>query len=186
MLDALRDTDWSPRSLRRKRRDIEAARRRVEIDTCSAPRPRAVAVALGVTLDTYYGIIRDASLSQLLSLDELASTSGTNIGPIDENPLPDAALEHEETLRALMAGVHALPECDHTLLRLLYAEEYLLREIAELLAVTESRVCQIHKRIIEKLRVVTRKNLNGRVNSAGVTSRRQCRSRALPAPAASG
>jgi RNA polymerase sigma factor for flagellar operon FliA len=192
MLDSLRDGDWSPRSLRRRLRDIEAARRRVEIETCAAPRPRVVAEALGLTLEKYHGALRDSDLALVMSLDqEKAASAAAFIEPVDENPLPDEALEHEQALRAAMAGLSALPEYDHTVLWLYYEKEYLLREIATLLALTESRVCQIHKRIIEKLRAAMRGNpaapgnLTARLRPAGAFSR-PYRSRALPARAASG
>jgi RNA polymerase sigma factor for flagellar operon FliA len=186
MLDSLRDADWGPRSLRRRLRDIEAAQRRVELDTCDAPRPRAIAAALGVTLDAYHRTLRDSNLAVLMSLDEPAGDAGArHLEPVDENPPPDEALEHEEALRAVMAGLSALPEFDHTILSLYYEKEYLLREIATILGLTESRVCQIHKKIIERLRVATRGNLN-RLMPAAAFSRRPDRSRALSARVASG
>jgi RNA polymerase sigma factor for flagellar operon FliA len=186
MLDSLRDADWSPRSLRRRLRDIEAARRGVEVDTCARAQPRVIAAALGLNLKTYYRALRDSNLALVMSLDELASVAGDAfIEPIDEKPLPDEALEHEQALRAVMAGRSALPEFDQAILSLYYEQEYLLREIAALLALTESRVCQIHKRIIERLRFVLRSLPNGRLKP-GASSHRPYRSRALPVHAASG
>jgi RNA polymerase sigma factor for flagellar operon FliA len=187
MLDSLRDADWSPRSLRRRLRDIEAARQLIEADTCAAARPRLIAEALGLDVETYHRALRDSNLALVMSLEEQASLAGVAfIEPIDESPLPDEAVEHEQAVRAVMAGLSALPECDHNILWLYYQEEYLLREIAALLALTESRVCQIHKRIIEGLRAALRSNPNGRLKPASAFSRRPYRSRALPAHAVSG
>jgi RNA polymerase sigma factor for flagellar operon FliA len=187
MLDSLRDADWSPRSLRRRLREIEAARRCVELQTCAAAPPRVIAAALGLNVETYYRALRDSNVALVISLDEqIAAAGGAFLEPIDENPLPDEALEREQALRAVMAGLSTLPEFDHSILWLYYEEEYLLREIAALLALTESRVCQIHKAIIERLRAALRSNPDGRLKPPAAFSRRPYRSRVLPAHAASG
>jgi RNA polymerase sigma factor for flagellar operon FliA len=186
MLDFLRATDWSPRSLRRRMRDIEAAHQR--LDACDAPRPRAIAKALGMTLDAYHRTLRDSSFALMISLDQETSAAGAEFfEPIDQSPRPDEELEYEQALHALTAAIDALPESDHTVLRLYYEQEYLLRDIAAVLALTESRVCQIHKRIIEQLRIVTRRNpSNKRLRPPATFPRRPYRSRALPARAPCG
>jgi len=178
MLDSLRDDDWSPRSLRRRLRDIEAARRRLEIGASAPAGPRVIAAALGIPLETYYGALRDEDWALMVSLDEPGSgTQAAFIEPIDATPQPDEALELEQALHAVREGLHTLPEFDHTILRLYYEEDFLLREIATLLGVTESRVCQLLKQIIARLRVVMRSE---------PFARRPYRSPGLPARAASG
>lgn len=187
MLDSLRDADWGPRSLRRRLRDIETARRGVEKLTGAPPRPRVVADALGITLETYHDALRDEDWAAMVSLDELASVAeAAQLEAIDATPGPDEALEREQAVRAVRKSLHALPEFDHTILRLYYDEEYLLREIASLLDVTESRVCQIHKQIIARLRVVMRNEPGGRGSAYWARPTRPYRSRELPARAASG
>jgi RNA polymerase sigma factor for flagellar operon FliA len=183
MFDSLRAADWRPRSLRRRQRDIEAAQRRIEVHTGAAAAPRVIAAALGVTLERYYGTVRDSDAAAVLSLEEQASAVNE---PIDGNPRPDEALEHEQAIRAVTAGLRGLPPFDQTVLRLYYEQGFLLREIGSRLAVTESRVCQIHKRIIARLRVALRDDLDGHFKEKGAFSRRPYRSRVLPAPASSG
>ncbi len=158
ILDAARRSDWSPRSLRRRLRDIEGARRRLELQTGDAPTAAAVAEAVGITRDQYYRAMRDYSASVQLSLDEpLPAESGQAWAePADDNPGPAEAAEREETLLAMTAAIEALPEHERAILLLYYGEEHLMREIGATFDVSESRICQIHKRTIERLRAATR------------------------------
>lgn len=158
MLDSLRDADWSPRSLRRRLREIEAAHRRIECATFRAATPPALAEALGVPLEHYHRTLRDANLAEVLSLDEpqARDLSGSPAEPVDEGPQPDQALEHEEAIRVLIGGMDTLSPLERTMLRLYYEEDCAMREIGLALKLSESRVCQIHKRVLERLRILTR------------------------------
>jgi len=178
MLDSLREEEWRPRSLRRRLRDIEAARRQVETMTAAPPRPRVIAATLGIPLETYFDALRDEYRALMISLDAPGSTAeGDVLAPIDDAPQPDEALEREQAMRAVRQGLQALPGLDQAILRLYYEEEYLLREIAALLNLTESRVCQILKEIIARLRLAMR---------IDAFARRPYRSPVPPARAASG
>jgi RNA polymerase sigma factor for flagellar operon FliA len=160
MFDFLRDIDWSPRSLRRRVRDIEVASRRIEVDTCEAARPHAIAAALGLPLEAYYRAIRDSNWVLVVSLDEEQLAGRPFTEPVDQNRWPDEELEHDEAISAVIAGIDALSDFDYTIFWLYYEEEYLMREIGDILALSESRVCQILKRIIERLRIATRSDLS--------------------------
>lgn len=168
MFDFLRDIDWSPRSLRRRVRDMEVASRRIEVDTGEAARPHAIAAALGLSLEAYYRAIRDSDWVLVVSLDEeQASVAGRPFTePVDQNRWPDEELEHDEAITAVIAGIDALSDFDYTVLWLYYGEEYRMREIGVILALSESRVCQILKRIIERLRIATRSDLKLRLAPA--------------------
>jgi RNA polymerase sigma factor for flagellar operon FliA len=157
MLDASRRSDWSPRSLRRRLRDIEAAKRRLELRTGDARSACAVAEAAGITLDQYYRAMRDFSASVQLSLDEPLPADGRRkwLEPADENPGPAEDAEREEVLRRMTTALDALPDHERAILLLYYGEELLMREIGVALAVSESRICQIHKRSINRLRAAT-------------------------------
>jgi RNA polymerase sigma factor for flagellar operon FliA len=157
ILDAARRSDWSPRSLRRRLRDIEAARRGLELKTGDAPTAAAVAAAVGITLEQYFRALRDFSASVQLSLDEPLPAEGGRawVEPADDNPGPAEAAEREEVLHAMTAAIEALPEHEREVLLMYYGEEYLMREIGATFAVSESRICQIHKRTIERLRAAT-------------------------------
>jgi RNA polymerase sigma factor for flagellar operon FliA len=159
ILDAARRSDWSPRSLRRRLRDIEAARRRLELLTGDSPTAAAIAVAAGITLDQYHRDMRDFSVSVQVSLDEpmpVEEDDRSWAEPADDNPGPAEAVEREEVWHAMTTAIDALPEHEREILLLYYGEEYLMREIGATLDVSESRICQIHKRTIERLRVATR------------------------------
>ncbi len=157
ILDASRRSDWSPRSLRRRLRQIEAAKRRLQLETGELPPARAIAAAAGITLDQYYRAMRDLSLSVQLRLDQPLPVDGgrTSVEPVDDNPGPAEAAEREEVLRAMTAAIDALPDHERVILLLYYGEQFLMREIGALLAVSESRICQIHKRTIRQLRAAT-------------------------------
>jgi len=163
MLDSLRQSDWGPRSLRRRLRAIERVQQRIELRMCATARPAAIAEALGVTLESYYRTICDSSLSQLLSLDECGEPGPSRVWlqPVDRGPRPDEELEQEEAMLAMQSGIDALPEFERAVLLLYYDGELLLREIGVIFAMSESRVCQILKRIIGRLRIVTRRILEG-------------------------
>jgi RNA polymerase sigma factor for flagellar operon FliA len=157
ILDAARRSDWSPRSLRRRLRDIEGAKRRLELKTGDSPTAAAIAEAVGITLDQYYRAMRDFNASIQLSLDEPLAAEGRRgwAEPADGNPGPAEAAEREEVLHAMTAAIDALPEHERAVLLLYYGEECLMREIGATFAVSESRICQIHKRTIERLRAAT-------------------------------
>lgn len=143
MLDSLRKSDWSPRSLRRRARNIARAQQSLERDTCNAARPPAIAAAAGLPLEKYHETIRDCNLSMLLRLDELASPLGeARSGAVDANPRPDEELEQEQARYAMHSEIEQLPESERIILLLYYDEELLLREIGVVLKLTESRVCQ--------------------------------------------
>jgi RNA polymerase sigma factor for flagellar operon FliA len=154
ILDASRRSDWSPRSLRRRLRQIEAAKRRLEIQTGELATAGAIAAAAGITLDKYHRAMRDFSLSVPLRLDEPPAVDGRRpwAEPVDDSPGPAEAAEREQALRAMAAAIDALPDHERTILLLYYGEQLLMREIGVVLAVSESRICQIHKRTIERLR----------------------------------
>jgi RNA polymerase sigma factor for flagellar operon FliA len=157
ILDSSRRSDWCPRSVRRRLRSIAGARLRIERENCGAANPRAIAEAVDITLDQYFYAVRDSHLSVQLSLDEPASPGpGRACGePVDGNPGPVDELMREQIQRALAAAVEVLPEQERVIFLLYHEQDYLMREIGFMLAVSESRVCQIHKQTIERLRAAT-------------------------------
>jgi len=157
ILDASRRSDWSPRSLRRRLRDIEGAKRRLELRTGDTPTAAAIAAAAGITLEQYHRAMRDFSASVQLSLDEPLPAEGRRawVEPMDGNPGPAEDAEREQVLHRMTVAIDALPEQERAILLLYYGEELLMREIGEMLAVSESRICQVHKRSLDRLRVAT-------------------------------
>lgn len=154
MLDYLRKPYWGPRLTHRRLRDIEQARRRVEVETNGLTKPAAIAGELGIPLTQYYRTLDDAGASKLLSLDRMVPSEAgcARDELVDDHAGPAEELEQEQRRRAVSAAMDSLPENERVILLLYYEEECLFREIGDRFAISESRVCQIHKQAIERLR----------------------------------
>jgi RNA polymerase sigma factor for flagellar operon FliA len=158
ILDSLRRSDWGPRSLRRRLRDIDDAKLCIEQRTGEAANARSIAESVGMTLDAYFRAMQYFSQSIHMSLDEPPpyGFGQAYADPTDGSAGPAEKLEQEEARSTIAAAIAALPETERVVLLLYYDEEFLMREIGERFSVSESRICQIHKRMIERLRAATR------------------------------
>ncbi len=153
MLDEIRKSDWTPRSLHRKLRQIAEAIRAIETAKSRDARDAEVAERLGLSLDAYHQVLQDASGHRIFSFEDLLAGSesvseGLN-GKFD-GPLED--LEHEQFRDMLAKAIAGLPEREKLVMALYYDEELNLRQIGEVLNVSESRVCQIHGQAVVRLR----------------------------------
>ncbi|GAA2855610.1 hypothetical protein GCM10010472_11140 [Pseudonocardia halophobica] len=154
MLDELRAQDWVPRTARARRREAERARERLETRLGRTADDREIADELGVGLRELRGMLQHR---QLVSVEALESGGEVQV-PVaelvaDESaPDPLEVVEHGETVRELALAVGALGERDREVVRLYYLENRTLAEIGRLLGVTESRVCQLHSRLVTRLR----------------------------------
>lgn len=160
MLDELRQNDWAPRSVRRTQRAIDAAIHALEQRLGRAPREREVAKALGVSLDEYQAMLLEARSGHVVSFDELEEAHGDELArqPADASCEPQARVEDRRLREGLVAAIEALPERERQLMSLYYEEDLNFREIAAVLGVTESRVCQMHAQAVARLR----ERVNGR------------------------
>jgi RNA polymerase sigma factor for flagellar operon FliA len=155
MLDGLRQADWLPRGLRKSLRQVEAMIAKLEQQQGRAPTEVELAAALNVSLADYQQLLQDARGYQLVSSEDLQ-------GPGDENfvdhycadnrpdPLQSLLADHER--RTLIAAIEDLPEREQKVMALYYEQEMNLREIGEVLGVSESRICQLHSQAIARLR----------------------------------
>jgi RNA polymerase sigma factor for flagellar operon FliA len=157
MLDGLRDNDWVPRGVRREMRRVEEAIHKLEHEHGRAPSEGELALALGMAIGDYQKLLQEARGHQLIYLEDLADDQDESFldrhyaGPALADPA--ALLEDIDTRRALISGIEALPEREKTVMALYYDEDLNLKEIGEVLGVTESRVCQLHSQAIARLRV---------------------------------
>jgi RNA polymerase sigma factor FliA len=157
MLDGLRDNDWVPRSVRREMRRVEEAIHRLEHEHGRPPSEGELAAALGVTLGEYQKVLLEARGHQLIYLEDLSGEQDESYldrvcaAPATSDPV--AELEGADIRRALARGIEALPEREKTVMALYYDQELNLKEIGEVLGVTESRVCQLHSQAVARLRV---------------------------------
>jgi RNA polymerase sigma factor for flagellar operon FliA len=157
MLDGLRENDWVPRGVRREMRRVEEAIHRLEHEHGRPPSEGELAGALGMPIAEYQKLLHEARGHQLIYLEDLADDHDESYldrncaGPALTDPL--ALLEDLDMRRELMAGIEALPEREKTVMALYYDEELNLKEIGEILGVTESRICQLHSQAVARLRV---------------------------------
>lgn len=154
MVDELRSGDWAPRSVHRKVREASEAMRALEQKLGHAARETDIAETLGVSLDDYRQTMADAVQCQMLSLDTPRDSDDDEAWQIeDQNSLsPAEQLQGREFKQALAEAIAKLPEKEQLVLSLYYRDELNLREIGEVLNITESRVCQIHGQALVRVR----------------------------------
>lgn len=155
MLDELRQSDWLPRSARKALRQIEVAMNVLEQRMGRAPTEREVADELHVSLGDYQQMLLDARGCQLLHYEDMQTGEDEDFFErhcADDSPEPFANL-HDERFRAkLIEAISMLPEREKLMMAMYYEEELNLREIGEVLGVSESRVCQLHSQAMARLR----------------------------------
>jgi RNA polymerase sigma factor for flagellar operon FliA len=151
ILDELRRADFLPRGRREKVRGLDRAVAALEQRAGVAPAPEEIARELGVSLDEVDEILLSARSAGTASLDEDVSSSLLEKLSDPRCSDPRGSVERRETKELLVAAIAGLCEQERTVVTLYYAEELLLREIAEVLGLTESRVSQIHTRALYRL-----------------------------------
>jgi RNA polymerase sigma factor for flagellar operon FliA len=155
MLDGLRENDWLPRNLRRELRRIEGAISQLEHEHGRAPSERELAEALGMTLPDYQRTLQDARGHQLVYFEDFAGEGDEDFLErhfTDNDADPANILEDKNTKEMLVKAIGNLPERESLMMALYYEQELNLREIGEVMGVTESRVCQLHSQAIARLR----------------------------------
>jgi RNA polymerase sigma factor for flagellar operon FliA len=158
VLDAVRRQDPLPRSLRRSTRQVEQAAQELATQLGRWPAPKELALKLGTSAEAVQEIQQHAS-SRFVSLEHTLQEAAQNgdrqrFDPVDPDDRgdPARAAEQSAALRALRRAVDRLSERDQVILRLRYEEARPFHEVGRLLGLSESRVCQIHKRILRQLR----------------------------------
>jgi RNA polymerase sigma factor for flagellar operon FliA len=160
IIDELRSMDWVPRSVRARARDIERTIATLESKLTRAPTDEEIARHLGITEEEFQDSLLEISRTSIAALDELWSSSASGGDPIAlidtiEDPgaaEPQRAMAHTELREALGEAIARLPEREKLVVTLYYYEELTLREIGEVLGVTESRVSQLHTKAILRLK----------------------------------
>jgi len=157
ILDALRALDWVPRAVRQKARELERVFVELENRLARVPEDEEVAKALGITLKDYHTLLLKIRGTSILSLEEfLPNEKGHDIALLDtlKDGGPDAThvIESSEVKTTLAAAVESLPPQERTVISLYYFEGLTLKEIKNVLEVSESRVSQIHAQAVIRLR----------------------------------
>jgi RNA polymerase sigma factor for flagellar operon FliA len=157
ILDDLRSRDWIPRSVRAKGRRMAQAVAVLERELRRTPAPSEVALCLGIDLTTYWNWRGAVDGGLLVSFDGTAGGTGgalTLEETLDDPsaPAPGDELQRDEEAQGLRRAIGTLPEKERLVLSLYYYEELNLRQIAEVLHVTESRISQIRTQALRRLR----------------------------------
>lgn len=153
MLDELRKSDWTPRSVHRKVRELTEATRQVEYESGGDADSAEVMRRLGIDSNEYNQILADAATSRVLSLSGSENEDGASMDVADTASLgPAEGLEDNGMREALAEAIEQLPEREKLVMSLYYDEELNLKEIGAVLGVSESRVCQIHGQAVVRLR----------------------------------
>lgn len=160
MLDELRENDWMSRSSRKSQKDIEQAVRRAEQKAGRCATESEIARELQMELADYQSLLGKVRGAQLVYLEDMGHASdedGGSDGFLDRN-VADAGADPVTLLReqgirsALVAAIKLLPEREQHIMGMYYEEDMNLKEIAAVLGVTESRVCQLHSQAVARLR----------------------------------
>ncbi len=153
MLDEVRKGDWAPRSVHRKSRKVAEAIKVIEARTGKDAKDSEIAKALDIDLNAYYAILQDASGSRLFSYDDIMEGDDSAIeSAAGELPGPCDGLQRDTFKAHLAKAIDMLPAREKLVLALYYDEELNLKEIGEVIGVSESRVSQIHSQAALRLR----------------------------------
>ncbi len=155
MLDELRGADWLPRSLRRDMRKIETAISRLQQKLGKAPSETEIAKELGVALPEYQQMLQEGRGAQLLYYEDFHGEGDEDFFErfefsSDSNPLE--LLQDGRFRAALVEAIERLPERERQMMGMHYEQDMNLREIGEVMGVSESRVCQLHSQAVARLR----------------------------------
>jgi RNA polymerase sigma factor for flagellar operon FliA len=160
IIDELRSLDWVPRSVRQRAREIERANAKLEHRLQRAPNDEEMAAELGISVDDFQDALLQISHSTIAALDELWTvndSSGDQVSLLDtitdeSAPDPASLVDQTELKDRVADAIARLPEREKLVIALYYYENLTLREIGEVLGVTESRVSQLHTKAILRLR----------------------------------
>lgn len=161
MLDELRESDWMSRGSRKSQRDIEAAMRRIEHRLGRTPKESEIAAELGMSLPDYQSLLGKVRGTQLLYLEDLSGRNEDDDSYLDRHVADSEAdplnvLRDQKLRQALVAAIKLLPEREQYIMSMYYEQDMNLKEIAAVLDVTESRICQLHSQSIARLRAKMR------------------------------
>jgi len=157
VMESLRARDWAPRSLRRQGREIARTIGELEMQLGYPPSDDEIAEALQMDVAEYHEVLGNISGTLVLSLDEIMENQ-PHLRPkpikLDQDisyKNPADALEQAEIQQMIAQAIEQLPEREKHIIALYYQEDLTLREIGEVLGVTESRICQVHAQAISRL-----------------------------------
>lgn len=164
IMDELRKLDWAPRLLRKKAREIDKKHKELEDKLGRVATDEEIAKALHISVSDLNGVYSDLNSTSFLSLDEVWQNDDgnkpiTRLQTIEDSLVTDQFqfVYTNEVKELLAKAIKELPEKERMVVVLYYYENLTLREIGEVLNVSESRVCQIHTKVVTRLRSYLKK-----------------------------
>lgn len=157
ILDQIRKMDWIPRTIRQKQKKIDSVIREIEQETGHAASDEEIAKALGITDDEYEEWQSQMKITGLVSLNEYIE-QGSDVSQdysrhtTSQFTSPEESIEKEELTKVLGEALELLTEKERKVITLYYYEELTLKEISNVLEVSESRVSQLHTRALQKMK----------------------------------
>jgi len=144
MLDELRRNDWAPKSVHKKHRDLMKVVSNIETKTGREAKPKAVAQEMGISLDEYFELIQETNNCRIINFVDLGTDDDSLHGDSNVSPLnPVEGMQKQQFREQLVSAINVLPKREKLIVSLYYDEELNLREIGEVLDVSESRVSQL-------------------------------------------
>ena len=161
MIDELREGDWMSRGGRKSQKDIEEAVRRLEHRLGRSPLESEIAKQMGITLDEYQTLLNKVRGTQLVYLEDMGRGGDDEEGFLDrfvsdKDGDPMKTLRDQRMRQGLVDAIQSLPEREQYIMSMYYEHDMNLKEIAAVLDITESRVCQLHSQSVARLRAKLR------------------------------
>ncbi|WP_295956232.1 RNA polymerase sigma factor FliA [Rhodoferax sp.] len=161
MIDELREGDWMSRGSRKSQKEIERAVQRLEQKLGRSPLESEIAIELEMTLPDYQELLGKVRGTQLVYLEDMNGGADDGAGFLDRHVADETAdpvnLLRDHRLRAsLVEAIKTLPDREQYIMSMYYENDMNLKEIAAVLEITESRVCQLHSQSIARLRAKMR------------------------------
>jgi RNA polymerase sigma factor for flagellar operon FliA len=161
MIDELRENDWMSRGSRKSQKEIEAALTRLEHRMGRTPSESEIAAELGMSLDDYHTLLYKVKGTQLVYLEDMTGGSEGDDSFLDRHMVDSDAdplqmLRNQRLRESLVQAIKHLPEREQYIMSMYYENDMNLKEIAAVLGITESRVCQLHGQSIARLRAKMR------------------------------
>jgi RNA polymerase sigma factor for flagellar operon FliA len=161
MLDELRENDWMSRGSRKSQKEIEQAMRRLEHTLGRTPIESEIAAELKISLGEYQTLLGKVRGTQLVYIEDMTRGNDDDDSFLDrhvanEEADPLSMLRDQRIRQALVQAIKNLPEREQFIMSMYYEKDMNLKEIAAVLEVTESRVCQLHSQSIARLRAKMR------------------------------
>lgn len=163
ILDGLRDFDWVPRSIRSKEKLLESTIVALETELGRMPADEEIAERLDLSMSEYHKLVDDVGATSMLSFDRPLTSDDESGGSLydlvasTDGDSPLDLMERKEIRRLIIELINRLPEQEKLVIALYYYEELTLKEIGKVLDISESRVSQIHTKIIMSMKNHIRK-----------------------------